>query len=181
MMFFAVLNRLLFIFTILLGISKGQTFEPYFYQLNTNNGLPSNTIYSLLQSKNGVVYIGHEEGITRYNGSSFKHIKNRGKGKSLNNLIEDDNGKVLSASFFGDLVSLNSDTLQFLDHVNLNITGRPILKQLNKRTFVHDVNNLFYLKDNTLNPIFISNKNIYITDIDTASNGCLLVAYFLIN
>jgi ligand-binding sensor domain-containing protein len=181
MMFFAVLNRLLFIFTILLGISKGQTFEPYFYQLNTNNGLPSNTIYSLLQSKNGVVYIGHEEGITRYNGSSFKHIKNRGKGKSLNNLIEDDNGKVLSASFFGDLVSLNSDTLQFLDHVNLNITGRPILKQLNKRTFVHDVNNLFYLKDNTLNPIFISNKNIYITDIDTASNGCLLVAYFLSN
>lgn len=181
MMFFALLKHTLYIFLFFVSLLKGQVFEPFYYQYNTENGLPTNTIYSVLQSSNGVIYLGHDEGITRYNGSSFKHIKNKGKGKSLNNLIENEKGEVLAASFFGDLVTINSDTLNFLDYSNHNKTGRPILKQLNARTYVHEVNKLFYLKDSLLKPIFISNNNIYITDIDLNKDGNLLVAYFVNN
>lgn len=73
---------------------KGQAFTPYpvpFTHLTTEDGLPQNTPYALLQDSEGFLWVGTEEGLARYDGNSwevFAHVP--GDSLSLgNNWIRD--------------------------------------------------------------------------------------------
>lgn len=57
--------------------------------INNLNGLPSNTVYSILQDKNGFLWVAHDKGLSRYDGKSFVHYESIAKqGRSLFNLME---------------------------------------------------------------------------------------------
>jgi len=108
--FFVKVKHLFVILVVISNLIIGQNNNLYYYQITTEQGLPSKTIYSILQSKKGHLYIGHEFGISRYNGNSFYHYKHHGKGKSLHNIIES-NTNVLASSFYGDLVKIIGDSI----------------------------------------------------------------------
>jgi len=42
-----------------------------------DNGLPSNTVYKMLQDKDGYVWIGTASGLCRYDGLEFKTYSNQ--------------------------------------------------------------------------------------------------------
>ena len=41
-------------------------------ELNSTNGLPSDIVYNTIQDKKGYIWIATENGIVKYNGTSFK-------------------------------------------------------------------------------------------------------------
>jgi ligand-binding sensor domain-containing protein len=75
-----------------------------FINLDKSNGLSHNHIYSFLRDRKGFIWIGTIEGLCRYDGYSFKIFKNDPfdttsiRDNSINNLFEDNTGKIWIAS-----------------------------------------------------------------------------------
>ena len=50
--------------------AQGQS--PPFSVRNTADGLPSNTVYGMLQDRDGYLWFGTDAGLARYDGTSFR-------------------------------------------------------------------------------------------------------------
>lgn len=147
---------------------KGQLLNYYHYNFTTDNGLPSNTVYALIEDKKGAFFICHEDGISRYNGNKFEHFKNPGKGKSLSYPVETNNGDILSTSFYGDFVKLSKNKISLLSQKLKNKSNRITFRKLADRIFMHSQNQLFEYVQNSFQEIKINpNKNdeIWILDL----------------
>ncbi|HJD75789.1 MAG TPA: histidine kinase, partial [Bacteroides reticulotermitis] len=69
----------------------------YFRTLDIRNGLSQNTVYQILQDKNGFMWFGTKDGLNRYDGTSFRVYKkeNSGLGKNfITALYEDREGNI---------------------------------------------------------------------------------------
>jgi len=155
------LKRLIFILGFFLSlVIRSQSPEPFFYSLNQEYNYSQSTIYSIIQGKDGDLFIGHSEGISRFNGKSFRNYNFRGKGKSLSNLLQLPNGNILATSFYGDLIVLKSDSIQLNAYSLRDKSGRPVLKSLNGVVYLYEKNiimklsadSLFKLSDFNINP-----------------------------
>ena len=69
----------LFFFALLatcsLNVCLGQTGKPYFKHLTRDDGISSNKINCITQDKFGFIWLGTEDGISRYDGVRFKIYK----------------------------------------------------------------------------------------------------------
>lgn len=66
-----------------------KTQDPVHRVLNNITGLPSNTVYNILQDKNGFIWIAHDKGLSRFDGKQIIEFKNNSEqSKSLSNLLE---------------------------------------------------------------------------------------------
>jgi ligand-binding sensor domain-containing protein len=157
----------IFLLSLFLNI-KGQLFSPYYNEINTNNGLPSNTIYAIVQDKNGVIYIAHEEGLSRYNGRTFKHYKNPGKGKSLSFPVFTEEGDLLATSFYGDIVRISNNHIALESPILKNKSNRISFRKFGKRIILHTQNQLFEYENNAYKEIKVLENNkdeLWILDI----------------
>lgn len=68
-------------------------------QLTTNDGLPSNTVYDILQASDGALLIATNEGLCRYNGLNFNQYVNPSGSVGLTQIIEYQEGKFITRSF----------------------------------------------------------------------------------
>lgn len=70
----------------------------YFDHVTTKDGLPSNTIYCTLQDRTGFMWVGTRDGLSRYDGNSFRNIRDmvdgEGLGGNIYSLCEDSEGKI---------------------------------------------------------------------------------------
>lgn len=167
-------------FTILIlanTLLKSQNDNLYYNKLTTDNGLPSNTIYSIIQSKTGYLYIGHEFGISRYNGNSFYNYKYKGSGKSLHNLIET-NFNIIASSFYGDLVKIKGDSISKHPYSEKEKSGNPIIKKVGKEIFILEKKKIFILKKDKLIQIrsLKENSSLWIYDISETKNHEFIIA-----
>jgi hypothetical protein len=175
--FFVKVKHLFVILVVISNLIIGQNNNLYYYQITTDQGLPSNTIYSILQSKKGHLYIGHEFGISRYNGNSFYNYKHHGKGKSLHNIIES-NDNILATSFYGDLININGDSIYSHPYSEKEKSSIPIIRKSGKKIFILEKNKLFQFKNNKLKKINFVKENspIWIYDISEKNNGDFIIA-----
>lgn len=68
---------------------KLQAQNPVCRNINTSNGLPSNTTYNIYQDNVGFIWMAHDKGLSRYDGKQFVHFSPKGQqGKSLSNILE---------------------------------------------------------------------------------------------
>lgn len=69
--------RLLIFFAYIFAslIVYGQ--EPYVVQLNEDHGLPSMETYDIASDKNGIIWIGCDLGLYKYNGVYFKKYSSK--------------------------------------------------------------------------------------------------------
>ncbi len=175
------MNKLLYIYLFLSLRLFSQNFEPYHYVLNTENGLPTNTVFYIKQTKKGSVYIGHDEGISRFNGKEFTHYSNKGKGKALNGIAEIDSNNILAASFYGDLVNIRGTSVSVHSYSYKEKSGKPTIKQINNRIFVYERTSLFEYVSGVLIPFSIPfiKENVFIQDfeIDDSNNVVLVLSY----
>ena len=78
----------------------GQHDAGVFYQLTTKNGLSSNRTTTVIQDRKGYYWIGTEDGLNRFDGTSCKVFRTiKGDSNSLSNnycmfLLEDDRGNI---------------------------------------------------------------------------------------
>lgn len=176
------MNKFLYLYLFLTIRLFSQNFEPYHYVLNTENGLPTNTVFYIKQTKKGSIYIGHDEGISRFNGKEFIHLSNKGKGKALNGIAELDSNTILAASFYGDLVRINGTNVSVHGYSYKEKSGKPTIKQINNRIFVYERCNLYEYVSGVLIPFSIpfNKQYVYIQDVDIDENNnvVLVLSYY---
>lgn len=115
--------RLLFCI-ILLVISFNQLLaqDPYYVPINIEKGLPSNSIYNILQDSKGFMWFAHDEGLSRYDGYEVKTYYNSSQSSKAGTCINEDKyGRIWYENFDGYVFYIQNDTLHALKHQHLPV------------------------------------------------------------
>lgn len=85
--------------------------------MGIEKGLPQSTVYTVIRSKVGYIWLGTEEGLVRFDGVNFKVYDKRNVPQILNNFIkvlcEDSQGNLWIGTRGGGLVCLNAEDGKF--------------------------------------------------------------------
>lgn len=101
------------ILTVLLLVSccTSRAQDPVYRNINNLNGLPSNSVYNIIQDKQGFIWLAHDKGLSRYDGKTFKQYRaNTQQGRSLSNLMEA-GGHIWCQDFTGNFYYTQGDSL----------------------------------------------------------------------
>lgn len=89
---------------------------PFHTNYTTEDGLASNEVYWIYQSKDGLLWLGCDAGLVRYDGIEFKTYKNSAaKNQSINGITEDANGTLWCYNFASQIFYFKSDSLYLLE------------------------------------------------------------------
>lgn len=97
----------------------------YFRNIDINDGLPSNTVTSIIQDDEGFLWFGTQVGLVRYDGYNYKIYKNDPKNNnSLPNnfiitLLEDSEGYIWIGTYGGGLSKFDKKHERFTNHVSV--------------------------------------------------------------
>ena len=111
--------RILSIAAILCSFSFPQKKEIHFDHLSDQEGLSSNTVFSILQDSRGFLWVGTYNGLNRYDGYEFTVFKNSSDDSTsisdnkIRALCEDKNGNIWVGTWGGGLNKFNRDTQKF--------------------------------------------------------------------
>ena len=146
----SVINKLLFTFLLLqIGATSFAQLLYTFERLNTESGLPTNTIKGLqFDEKNRFLWIATESGIVRFNGHNVQSFGDQEEKSILNNRVvyftKSENG-----TLFGKFV----DATSFSINNNDVLIGKTSLKNNNLNEFIEQK---YQLKLSKSNPVIFS-------------------------
>lgn len=107
--------RILLIFfsslPVLSPLCIGQNY--HFKQYTANDGLPTNSIYGVLQDQQGFMWFYTEQGVSRFDGYQFKNFSVR-EGLPVNDvwlIDEDSKGRIWVNTFSNKLVTIEGDSV----------------------------------------------------------------------
>jgi ligand-binding sensor domain-containing protein len=145
------MNKWLFVFisiVILAGMNLPAQ-NPYIQQFTTQDGLPSNNVYLVMQDHNNFIWFGTDAGVARYDGNEFTCFSKK-DGLSSNEIIyikEDSQGRIWFTNLGG---SMN----YYYQNKIYNSQNAPFLDSLQSRYFFRG----FY-EDTDLSLYFYSLKS----------------------
>jgi ligand-binding sensor domain-containing protein len=85
------------------------------FTITQQHGLPSNTVYDVFQDSQGFLWVATENGLARYNGSSFRRYTNtQVRSTAVSHLSEDNDSRIWLHNFFGEILYIENDTLKKL-------------------------------------------------------------------
>jgi len=118
--------RICFIVLSLLVFSVcSQAQEPVYFEYNDEGGLPSNEVYSIIQDKKGLIWIGCDAGLYKFDGFRYRHYTcPTQKSKSIAELCLSNTERLYCFNFQGQIFYLEGDSLKELSH---SISGIPNL------------------------------------------------------
>lgn len=97
--------------------------DPAYWTLDTENGLPSKTIYDIQQLENGRIVVGHERGLSSYNGMEVINFQNKSKTTPLSNIVVYGNN-VICRNFYSEVYkSADDEQLELLENLSMNNIG----------------------------------------------------------
>lgn len=96
---------------------------PGLTQFTTNNGLPSNTIYDIVQDENGFIWFATDYGISKFDGLTFKNftVTDGLPGNEILSFYKDSKNRIWMTAFNGNIGFIqndhfyNKDNLAFLN------------------------------------------------------------------
>ncbi|MFY8127401.1 MAG: sensor histidine kinase [Chitinophagaceae bacterium] len=153
-----------------------KTQDPVHRVLNNITGLPSNTVYNILQDKKGFIWIAHDKGLSRYDGKQFLNYKNSSaQSKSLSNLLEI-NDAIYCQDFSGNYFKTTSNNE--LEKIKFSTPGPFSMVGLVN-------NNLVSIKFDSLKTFNLNTQKTTSSGLDSNKNNGVFfennVAYFLSN
>lgn len=105
---------------LLLRTSFGQ--YPAFFSHTIENGGPSNEIYSILQDKQGYIWIGCDAGLYRFNGVRFEHYASSElTSRSVTGLCQSHSGAIYGYNFNGQIIQVKNNQLKVIPHWNKDV------------------------------------------------------------
>ena len=160
---------IVFVFTRI--VSSAQ--DPVYRSINNLNGLPSNTVYNVLQDKQGFIWIAHDKGLTRYDGKQYKnYYAPTQQGRSLSNIKELQN-TIWCQDFAGNFYYTNNDSLQKETRLNGFGAYIPAVVLNSNIIAVANYNGVSYVNTTTNKASSIVQKNKGISS--SFSNGKVIM------
>lgn len=116
-----------FFLSFFLSITTAYTQSLAGIYLNIAKGLASNTIYDIKQDDKGYIWIGHNKGLSRYDGKKFKHYYNYiQSSRSLTSIQFDYKGRVWCQNFAGEVLYLENEELHIETRIEKMNAYSPI-------------------------------------------------------
>jgi len=164
---------------------------PGLTQFTTNNGLPSNTIYDIVQDENGFIWLATDYGISKFDGLAFKNftVMDGLPGNEILSFYKDSKNRIWMTAFNGDM--------GFIQNGNFyNEHNTAYLNKLQFTKFVDDVfedskgkiwfcqksNSLKALNTNLSVENYSTNNDLYLKHtsfiIEDVKNKVHLLTYF---
>jgi Histidine kinase/Two component regulator propeller len=143
---------LLILFTVLSWLSNAQNLS--YRSIDKARGLPTNTIYDLLQDRQGFIWLGTDKGLFRYDGITFKPFFGAGQenDKSISNLLEDVSGRIWGQNFSGQYFHNQGDSLILSSEITPTGTFYPAV--------LVDKKNMICLGNNTFRIVDLQNSKV---------------------
>jgi len=153
-----------------------------FQHLTSDDGLAQNTVYAIMQDRNGFMWFGTEGGLSRYDGYDFLTFEadaNAVEGMQrdhINALMEDDTGRIWIATDGGGVLWLDPHTLEIRNMFLEPVAGEaPPIRDSRVRSLFQDSsgniwfgsNNMFGLS--RMNPATATFDN-YLSSDDRENN-----------
>lgn len=136
--------------------------DAFYQSLNINNGLPSNSVYTIQEDSKGFIWFSCDEGLYRYDGIHFKSYRStKQESYSGSGVLEDKFGKIWYQNFDGYTfyVTKNDSLKQYQNK------GKPIYFSLNANSKY-----LFLLEDKSIVAVdFRTKKQVKSFPINEAS------------
>lgn len=142
--------RLLPLLFILLLSNNLVSQTPGYWHLSDKDGLPSNTIYHIIEDKNGYICLGTSAGLTRFNGFKCQTIANpNSKSSDASDLCLDKQGNIWFSNFNHELFKFNHksqiiEKIEGVNHDNFNAQGKFDIDHLDNIWFTNNKNIYFY-------------------------------------
>jgi two-component sensor histidine kinase len=131
---FLIISAFCFVFK-----SKAQ--EPYSNHFTISSGLPSNSVYSILEDKNGFIWFTCDEGLYRYDGVHFKSFKDPNQTSySGSGIMQDSFGRIWYQNFDGDSYYAEKEELKAFHQASK--TNYFPVKATAKNLFFMEENNM---------------------------------------
>ncbi len=132
---------------ILFLVSVATAQSPADYGFQQIPQAPSDRVYNLLLDKKGFIWIGHDMGISRYDGRSFtSYYSNRQSALSISNLSEDSFGRIWCRNFNGQIFYIEDGIMKLIegydpqfDLSDFVIVGNELLARCREGIFIHDL------------------------------------------
>lgn len=103
-------------------ICKSQS--PVFVNITSDQNLPSNYIYSIIQDKEGFIWLGTDVGLYKFNGSNyiFYHSPKQ-KSRAITGLTLSKDGRIYFHSFTNQVFYIQDGIIEEVDHPYTRISG----------------------------------------------------------
>ncbi len=89
--------------------------NPVAFPITTDEGLPNQTIYSIIQDNRGFIWLGTDAGLYKYDGIRYYEYKHPlQKSRSLTGLEKTADGKIYMYNFNGQIFYIENDSLKLL-------------------------------------------------------------------
>lgn len=138
-----VLFYLLFVNGVLLSQN------PHYFTIDKTKGLPSNTVYDIVQDKKGMIWLATNEGICKFDGKKFTPFSSdEQKSRAGSNLIEDMYGRIWYCSFDGYIYYVQNGEIYALPQQNA--LGYQKFNILDNQLLYFEENNIVFLDLKTL-------------------------------
>jgi two-component sensor histidine kinase len=152
--------RYFLLFFFFVNHNFSQTFNQLI-EYNTSNGLPSDIIYNIVQDKKGYIWITTDNGIVKFNGSTFKKFQ-LGEGLPSNDifgLAVDSKNRIWITGYYNGLYYIENDKVKKVknsEHKNcLEFTF-----EYNGKNYIKPFNGFesYVIENNTLKKIYFQKK-----------------------
>lgn len=112
------MKRFIYILLLLtLNVVYTSAQYPRYFSYDTENGLPSNEVYSIVQDRKGFIWIGCDAGIFKFDGLRYTAYKSKTqKSKSITGLTISSSGKIYCYNFQSQIFCMDKDNLIELKH-----------------------------------------------------------------
>ncbi len=111
------------LFLVALWVQNLWAQQPSFRAITTEQGLPSNEVYAILQDDKGFIWIGCDAGLFRYNGIQFLAYQcPTQKSKSITGLCKANDGSIYGYNFVGQVFCVKNNEMNELQ----NLATSPI-------------------------------------------------------
>lgn len=134
-----------FVVSLFVAVSYSQ--QPVYKHYTAENGLPHDITYQIIQDKQGHIWIGTDDGLTKFNGSEFTNYtyENGLHSNFVIDIFEENSNKYLLATWGAGIHQLKNDSIKLIPQENNKVTKVRNVYKLNDSIIFGDFSNSLYL------------------------------------
>ncbi|CAM1360549.1 conserved hypothetical protein [Tenacibaculum sediminilitoris] len=138
-----LIKVLFFTCLFIFGYKTGSAQKPIYKHYTVEEGLPHDITYQIIQDSNGYIWIGTDDGLAKFNGSSFERFtyENGLLSNYVIDIIEDKPNEYLIATWGAGVHKLKNDSIYPIKSENRKTTKVKKIHRVNDSILLADFNN----------------------------------------